>query len=366
MIVREGKPVYADEAPCDGNYSNGTPCKKMARYVTGDGYLRCGVHSGSTPEAKQRRRELVRNPRAQEHKDAMAAICYERASAVARDRLASRESLRPCAITASPLSMGKEKQFEPLEGFLPVFPNRHHGHAFNYASGDNSWLSPMRLGPVLHGQPGLVASMSIENYHQFNKVYPEELSDMPCRCPRAKEWPHFTPATSFYHNRIKGYEDATSRRHKILYATVEDRNDGEKTAKKRGRDCGGDRMKGLPLYSVHSNPEGTERHFTYVESRYFYCYQMEKLVEAGGYSANAMRGLVRKLELGFKLEIVGYDAYRPSGTDKEALYVHYCDPDRPFGHEMVILTLLAARWDGWRLPDDLPWHRYRREHAEVY
>jgi hypothetical protein len=36
--------------------------------------------------------------------------------------------------------------------------------------GDFSALSPMKLGPVMHGQKDVPPATSIENYHQFNKV----------------------------------------------------------------------------------------------------------------------------------------------------------------------------------------------------
>ena len=56
--------------------------------------------------------------------------------------------------------------------------------------------------------------------------------------------------------------------------------------------------------------------------------------------------------------ICGYDAYQP---DPAKLYEHYCDPSRPFGHELVLYTLLSVKDR-----EDYPWRRYYREHSELY
>jgi len=64
---------------------------------------------------------------------------------------------------------------------------------------------------------------------------------------------------------------------------------------------------------------------------------------------------------GYALQIVGYDAYTPRATDPDTLYEHYLDETRPFGHEMVILTMLCVDDTEQR-----PWNRFRREHAEIY
>ena len=242
-----------------------------------------------------------------------------------------------------------------MPGWLPIFPNNKHGHGFNYGMGDFSGLSPMKLGPVLHGQKDVPPATSIENYHQFNKVYVQELQDgVPCDCPRAGEWAHFKPIPEFYTLRNNGYRDPKPHRRKFSLKEIKDGK------VKAGEEVKGNAFhKNAPVYSVHVDPDGTERHFTYVESRYFYCLQMEKLAKA----TPAFARLQKYKGAGYKLQIVGYDAYRPDGIDAETLYRHYCDPARPFGHEMVILALLAldteprARY---------PWNRYYDEHPAVY
>jgi hypothetical protein len=185
------------------------------------------------------------------------------------------------------------------------------------------------------------------------QVYAQELQEgVPCDCVRAKEWKHLKPIPEFYVLRNNGYRDPKPHRRKFSLKEIKEgkeKNGGEKVAK------GNAFHKNAPVYSVHVDPDGMERHFTYVESRYFYCKQMEKLVA----ERPAFARLQKYKASGYKLQIVGYDAYRPEGIDADTLYRHYCDPEHPFGHEMVLLTLLA-------LDADYPWNRYYRDHAAVY
>lgn len=52
------------------------------------------------------------------------------------------------------------------------------------------------------------------------------------------------------------------------------------------------------------------------------------------------------LNEGFNLNIVGYDAYQPTKTLEE----HYLDDSKPFGHELVLYTLLSTT--------EYPWVKY--------
>lgn len=242
----------------------------------------------------------------------------------------------------------KEYSLVPDAGYMPIFPNNKHGNAFGYPCGDFSGLSPMRLGPVRHGQASLPDAMNIENYHQCNKVFPNEiLPNTPCDCPRSARWAHMKAAPIFYSKRLQAYLDVVPHRHKYDDAKLKAAN----KAYVKGN-------KNVPLYSVHEIGN-EERHFTYVESRYFYCIQMETLI--GSTRQAEWQRLQDYLARGYALQIVGYDAFRPTATDSDALYAHYQDGSRPFGHEMVILTILC-------LPNaaDRPWHRYNADHPGLY
>jgi hypothetical protein len=305
----KGSLIFWGEVQCVAKYKNGNACKNPAYYT---GQL-CGQHS-----KKDNRRELPKNPRA-------AEIEKEKVN----ERISKAVPTDNPVITATKIRMMKKPV--PRDGFLLVCPNNKHFHNYGYP-GNYSTLSPMKLGPVENG-----LALNIENYHQYAKVFPCEMSDIPCDCGRPFE--HFKPLKTFYELRTKGYADPVPHRHKYDPKEIKKQNKGNVNK---------------PMFSVQFTPE--ERHFSYVESRYFYCNQMEILAT----QQRAFEELKDKYQVGYSLDIHGYDAYEPDGTDSESLYKHYCDDSRPFGHEMVILTLLVLT------PDQYPWKRYRREHQDVY
>jgi hypothetical protein len=62
---------------------------------------------------------------------------------------------------------------------------------------------------------------------------------------------------------------------------------------------------------------------------------------------------------GTNVLICGYDGYAEGAT--ETLYEHYVDDKRPFGHELVLLTLLTVKDTA-----EYPWNVYWRENEELY
>jgi hypothetical protein len=297
--------LYLGESTCVGAYANGATCKKTA-YFEG-GY--CGTHKRSA-------KKLPKNPNAASVKK--QAIDAHLATVV--------PSENP-VVTATKMRMRRTPV--PAPGHYLVCPNNKHASNFGHP-GDYSSLSPMRLGPVAWTPEG--NALNIENFHQFAKCFPKELSDQPCtECGYREE--HNKPSEAFYETRKRGYADPTPHRHKF---SAKDGN--------------------APAFSVQFDEQGREHHYSYVQSRYFYCKQMELLAT----EREAFRQLVSLRQQGYSLDIHGYDAYTPTGTDADTLYAHYCDPSRPFGHEMVILTLLVLE------PDQYPWDRFRRENADIY
>lgn len=210
------------------------------------------------------------------------------------------------------------------EGSLAVFPNFKHGSTpEGYGCAD---LSPKAMGPIDHGMPGLPVALNIENYHQFAKVFPLD----------ADEDRNPTPAWKL--QRKTAYADPAPHRH-------------SPSARK---DSKGNRN--VPLYSVYYHLEtGKERRYTYVECRYFYCHWYAKIaVKLKQYAE--LKDLVKS---GTDLQIVGYDGYYEGVT--ESLYDHYLDGTRPFGHELVLYSLLVTAD-----PANYPWEIYRRKHADIY
>jgi hypothetical protein len=92
------------------------------------------------------------------------------------------------------------KEPEHHKGFLKVFPNfKHQGRKDGYGCKS---LSPMYLGPVHHGQPGLPAAENIENFHQGSKCFEEETDE------------EGNPSEVYVENRLKFYKDPIPHRHK--------------------------------------------------------------------------------------------------------------------------------------------------------
>ena len=108
-----------------------------------------------------------------------------------------------------------------------------------------------------------------------------------------------------------------------------------------------------PLYSVFSTREGEERRFTYVQSRYFYCHFYEELAK----KTKDFKKLRRIIDEGTNIIICGYDAYEVT----KDLYTHYCDPKKPFGHELVLYSLLTISEE-----KEYPWNIYRNNNIELY
>lgn len=327
MSVKKRKAAESDLVETETTAKAATPaafwgeqqcqrCSNKAYYcVGGSNVLLCGVHSRSA----QQRTELLKNPNA-------AQVEEERLRSwqrlVERTAAENRAAGRRGALTCSKLRM--MRQPDHVDGVLNVFPNNKHQNrkdGFGCAS-----LSPMRLGPVAHQQPGVPEALSIENYHQFNKVFERETK---------KEAGIVSVLPSFYQLRDRAYRDATPHRHKF-----EDE-----------KGVGGN--KNVPLFSIHLTAAGQERRYTYLQSRYFYCHQYELLAKQQPDFAT----LKQMLADGTNLQIVGYDGYPVT----RSLWEHYNDTSRPFGHELVLFSLLLLE-----NPAEYPWNRFYALNRALY
>ena len=188
----------------------------------------------------------------------------------------------------------------------------------------------MRLGPVQHNQQGLPPALNIENYHQFNKAWPNEVDE------------DNNPTNAFRIRQLGGYNDPIPHRHKFT---------SNEMAVLRKQVNGDNRNQ--PSYSVHKTIHGEEKRFTYVESRYFYCYFYETLAK----ETDDFVKLQALLNKGYNLMIVGYDGYEVNHD----LYTHYCDKMKPFGHELVLYSLLMIE-----NTEDYPWNVYKGLHPHLY
>lgn len=314
---------YFGESLCRVQKRRGGECRAKAYYLQ-SGSCVCGRHL----KKEQPHSTLPKNPEAH---NTYANVSSEHERSIIDAQLHNKGHGRPGVVMCSKLKMFQEAPM--VTGFRTVLPNfksRTSPRALGMPA-----LSPKSLGPVVHRQPGLPDALSIENYHQFNKVFPLELDGKG------------NPLPVFYERRLKGYTDPVPHRHKFDLGQM----------KRQGQS----RNKNIPVYSIHLTESGEERRYTYVQSRYFYCSQYEKLAWARP-EFEALRNMISD---GINLNIVGYDGYGVNFSPQEAkcdvLYRCYLDQTRPFGHELVLLTLLVL--DD---PEDYPWKKFRQENIQLY
>lgn len=321
---------YYGEHDCMGRLANGKPCRNKAYWSVNDRsgqLLLCGTHS---KKYGNDRKELLKNPdRDTVVKNELIAHRASIEAQAARNRSLGHAGMLTCS------KMLMMRHLGLIPGTLNVFPNFKHGNRKDgFGCPD---LSPKSMGPVSHGQPGLPDALTIENYHQFNKVFPHEVSE------------DGSPLPTFHSTRLAGYLDPVPHRHKL-------------NAVQRS----GLANVNIPVYSVHLDIHGHERRFSYLESRAFYCRQYELLAP----SQPSFIELRHRLDEGTDMRIVGYDGYEPTSMPgvgesnlERQLEACYRDISRPFGHELVLYTMLALTLDD---ASRFPWNQYVAAHPETY
>ena len=213
------------------------------------------------------------------------------------------------------------------KGFESIYPNNKHETRTKVFG--CSELSPMQLGPVDHGQPGLPPAKNIENFHQGSKCFKEELL---CNNKPSKE---------FYDNQLAFFNDPIAHRHKLP------KNPKEKTKKKN-----------IPEFFVWKHKDGKEHHLTYIECRQFYCTFYERLAT----KTTAFKELKELLEKGTNLNIIGYDAKTLKDyKDPKVWHAQYLDDSTSFGHEMVLACLLSLND-----PAQYPWNIEKQKNKTLF
>jgi hypothetical protein len=313
MSKRNAETIFHGSVPCQAKKNNGDACTNGAYYKQENVYL-CGVHSD-----KKKRNELPHDKDAKKKRLDVINRHNERVREAAEGR--QNGELR-C------YKMKMMKEVPLVDGFMNVFPNNKHQNRLDGIG--CAGLSPMQLGPVQHQQPGLPICKNIENYHQFNKVWPNEVDN------------EKNPLPIFFERQKEAYQDAVPHRHKF---------DAKQMSLLRKQVDGQNRNQ--PCYAIVLSLNGEQKRFSYVQSRFFYCKAYEVLAKKTG-DFKMLRDLLTN---GTNLIICGYDAYPVTMS----LYEHYCDPTHPFGHELVLYTLLTI--DD---PLNYPWNIYKQNHLDVY
>lgn len=294
----------------------GQKCDNFAYYKQSKKYV-CGVHSD-----ENKRTKLPKDPNAKETKENLLKYRQKLIDEAAEK---NRKEEKKGNIICSKMNMMKEPPYN--EGYLKVFPNYKHQNrsdGFGCAS-----LSPKYMGPIDHGMPGLPIAKNLENFHQFSKVFTTDADE------------NGNPTQEFRELRIRAFNDPIPHRHKYEYPEI------KKIVGENGN-------VNKPLYSIFSDKEGNEKQFQYTEARYFYCKWYEKFALK---DENFLK-LKNMVDEGVNLQITGYDAY---DVDNRNLYDCYVWEKKPFGHEMVLYTLLTVSD-----PNDYPWNQYYEKHKEKY
>lgn len=293
--------VYYGESPCTATVkSSGQACRNKAYYLVG-GLVVCGVHGKGSdrvelPKRPAAEKALIKSENISSHLQTVEAAAQANAAAGRRGDVIL-------------IKFENRRAVKFVPGYLNVFPNNKHQdrpEGFGCAS-----LSPMRLGPVVHGQPDLPEAKNLENFHQGNKCFPQEADESG------------NPTLAFVENRLKMYCDPEPHRHKFSR---------------------GDR----PLYSVWTDKTGTSYKIDYLSSRQFYCNFYERLAKV----QNDYLQLGEWLDEGYNLAIQGYDAFH-MGLSPDEIEATYLNPAQPFGHERCLVAMLVLQ------EEEYPWRTYK-------
>lgn len=316
MKKRQAREVSAYHGECDCTHA---PCKNKAYWSVGTDVL-CGVHSKRNMAIRV---ALPKNPDAKRVKAETVAARLAEAKVAQR---ANRAAGRRGHVIVSQQKMMKTPPFEP--GYIAVFPNAKAGHAKARSDGGigASALSPMKLGPVEHGQPGLPPAKNLENFHQGGKVFASEVDA------------HDNPLPIWYARRLAMYQDAEPHRHKLGHTRAE-----------HVKAAGVSERPGNPnhcRYVIFVDKDGQERRYTYGECRRFYCNFYERLAK----QTEDFGKLQAMLDAGWNIQIIGYDGFSMGKAGCSSITEAYADESVPFGHERVLYTLLVTSDD-----EPYPW-----------
>jgi hypothetical protein len=303
--------IYYGETKCEGRYLSGPRkgerCNNNAYYVLEDLKL-CGTHSNKDKKA---RKQMKKNPKSAENKQAKIKAREELVVNFAKKNNLEK---RKGNVICSKLKMMKEP--DHIDGYLKVFPNFKHGNRKDGFGCPR--LSPKSLGPIVHNQPGLPIALNLENFHQGSKCFECETEE------------------DFYSTQKEMFLDPIPHRHK-----------------EAAKDIKGN--KNICKYWVWIDQNGVEKHFSYFESRQFYCNYYERLVS----QEKDYLKLQEMVNAGTNIQIIGYDAYdinlTPGVTLAEKIENAYKDISRPFGHELVLFSMLTLS------EKEYPWRKYKTE-----
>lgn len=291
--------------------SKNVMCTNKAYFVSGNTLL-CGVHC--------KKYSCIKLPKNPNKNIIFNNKLIEQQIEIEKTAEINKINKKSGNVIVSKMYMMKEPIY--VKGYLNVYPNyKHQNRKDGYGC---MKLSPKSLGPVCHNMPGLPNATTIENYHQFAKFWKFELDK------------NNNILEKYKNQRIIAYT-SPPQRHKY----------DKKILMKFNNNIN------IPEFSMYYDKDGNEHRYNYIECRYFYCHFYELLAK----QQPDFIYLKNKLKDGYNLNIQGYDGYNIT----KDLISHYKDTSKPFGHELVLYTLLTE--------DDsskYPWNIYYEENKEIY
>ena len=293
---------YFGETICQYKSKDDKTCMRKGYYINSNKQIMCGYHS-----YKETRTILPKNPKRIKNKKVIIKKHNDKCKLIAEqnEKLNKNGDVKCC-------KMYMMKDVKLTDGYINIFPNYKHKNRIDGIGLPS--LSPKSIGPVDHGQPNLPQAYNLENFHQGNKVFPSEIKNG-------------KPTKQFFKTQKNMYFDKTPYRHKP------NRTDEDK------------KLGNIPVYSIWISKNEKQHNIDYFTSRQFYCHFYERAIK----KHKDFVKLKRMIKHGYNLMIVGYDGFDVTKTIEE----HYLDVSRPFGHEMVLYTMLTTK------PKDYIWHKYK-------
>lgn len=308
------KMAFYGEENCSSQYADGRNCTNVA-YYRFDGELRCGLHSKNKGDDKDDRVKLPSNP----NKWEIIEDEIKRRQSVADKHAEQNNGVG--LVKCQKLKMMKNPVFSN-DTFMAVFPNfKHENRKDGFGCSE---LSPKSLGPVEHKMKNVPVALNLENYHQGSKFFSTDVDT------------EDRPTIEGIRLRNNIYRSEIPFRHKHTLISLDSK---------------------IPLYSLYRSLKTNKyRKYLYIECRFFYCYWYEKLVV----EEKQYKKLQKYHRDGYNLDIIGYDGRELEEYNKESLYREYLNTSSPFGHELVLLTMLLLE------KNDRPWWIYYNKHRGLY
>ncbi|SNW62223.1 Hypothetical protein ORPV_319 [Orpheovirus IHUMI-LCC2] len=314
--------VYYGETQCQMKKLNGHNCTNLAYYIYNNMYL-CGVHC----KANNRTNILPQRKSKEELQEKIHQeqnLLTTKLNIIEMHKNDNISNGRSGNVILSKMYMMKTPTSTP--GYINVYPNYKDGGRKDGLGMPS--LSPKSIGPINHGQPGLPPSLNLENFHQGSKCFIQETTMVGDK---------YYPSQVYRDNREKFYKDSQPHRHKFKGNIKGNVN--------------------IPVFFVWVDKDGKEHYLDYITSRQFYCNFYERSVINDPNYTN----LLSLIKTGYNLQICGYDAHNideVKGISKnmslhEKIERTYLSPDKPFGHELVLFSMLMLKEDNY------PWRKYK-------